>query len=203
MENYWGLTFRNFMDFYHGTTIGGLKELKPFAFPNNNLKEPVVYLTINKQLALHYIKDRNESPMLNINNNGKLIFEEMFSEALEILFKGKSGYIYHCVGDYEINKNTGVLTTATSDKPVPVKDCEFIEDVYEKILEYGKYGMFYREKYEELPEWRHYIIRGWVMKWIKEGNWLNNPESNDFKKFNERWPRYLEEALILSKYDLL
>ena len=191
------------MDFYHGTTVGGLSVLQPFASENTNLNEPVVYLTTNKQLAIHNIKDRRESPMLKICVDGKLIFQEMFNSALELLYKGKSGYIYHCIGDYEINKNVGVMYTATSKKPVPVNDCEFIDDVYEKIMEYEKTGMFIYEKYEDLPQWRHDIIRGWIMKWIKRGNLLNNSEDPEYKKFSERWPKYLREAEVLRKYDLL
>jgi hypothetical protein len=96
-------------DFYHGTIVDRLIELKPFFSENTNLKEPVVYLTTNKQLALHYIKDRLESPMLKICDDGKIIFQEMFSGALKFLYKGKSGYIYHCIGDYEINRNVGIM----------------------------------------------------------------------------------------------
>jgi len=43
------------MNFYHGTQIGGLKELKPFNFPGSNLDIPAVYLTTKRQVALHYI----------------------------------------------------------------------------------------------------------------------------------------------------
>jgi hypothetical protein len=182
------------MDFYHGTIIGGLTDLKPFSLENTNLREPVVYLTTNKQLALHYIKDRKESPMLKICDDGKLIFQEMFSGALEYLYKGKSGYIYHCIGDYEINKNVGVMYTATPKNSVSITDYEYINDVYDKIMEYEKTGMFTYEKYEDLPPWRHEKIKYWVMKWIKEGNWINEPEDNEYKKFMERWPKYMKIA---------
>jgi hypothetical protein len=191
------------MDFYHGTIVGGLTELKPFFSKNTNLKEPVVYLTTNKQLALHYIKDRWESPMLEICEDGKLIFQEMFNGALKFLYKGKSGYIYHCIGDYEINRNVGVMNTSTPNKPVPINDYEYIDDVYEKIMEYEKTGMFIYEKYENLPQWRHDVIRGLVMRWIKGGNWINEPEHPEYKKFMERWPRYLQEAEVLYNNNLL
>ena len=191
------------MDFYHGTIVGDLTELKPFAIGNANLKEPVVYLTTNKQLALHYIKDRTESPMLKICEDGKLIFQEMFSGALEFLYKGKSGYIYHCIGNYEINRNVGVMYTATPNRPVPISDYEYIDDVYEKITKYEETGMFLYEKYEELPQWRHDIIRGLVIRWIKAGNWINEPEHQEYKKFLKRWPKYLKEAEVLNKNNLL
>ena len=191
------------MDFYHGSKIGGLIELKPFPLENINFPEPVVCLTTNKQLALHYIKDTTESPMLNICDDGRLIFQEMFSGALEYLYKGKSGYIYHCIGDYEINEKIGVMYTATSKKHVPVNNCEFIDDVYLKILEYEKTGMFTYEKYENLPQWRHDIIRGIVIRLIKKGNWINDPEHIEYKKFSERWPIYLKEAIVLNASNLL
>jgi len=43
------------LEFYHGSAVGGLTELRPFANIDSNLPEPLVYLTTLKQLALHYI----------------------------------------------------------------------------------------------------------------------------------------------------
>ncbi len=130
------------MDFHHGSIGGGQTELIPFAKSGSNLKKPCVYLTTSKQLALHYILDEKKrppkTPMLKIREDGVLVFQEMFSGALEYLYKGLSGYIYHCVGNYELNKDVKVITCATSSVPVPIKDCEYIEDVYERIMEYEK-----------------------------------------------------------------
>jgi len=44
------------MAFYHGSSVGGLTELKPFAKPRSNLKEPLVYMTSSRQLAAHTLK---------------------------------------------------------------------------------------------------------------------------------------------------
>lgn len=43
------------MEYFHGTIVKGLSELKPKASPFSNLKAPVVYLMTNRQLALHYV----------------------------------------------------------------------------------------------------------------------------------------------------
>ena len=114
------------MEFFHGTTVRGLSELKPHASAFSNLKEPVVYLTTSRQLALHYIWDIKrigvKMPMLDIRSDGTLVFQEMFSGALEYFYKGVSGYIYRCIGDYEINSETGVNTCAVSKAAVPVAD---------------------------------------------------------------------------------
>ena len=146
------------MDFYHGSTVKGLTELKPFAKPNSNLREACVYLTTSRQVALHYISNfRNlpfRSPMLDIKEE-VIVYQEMYSGALELSCKGVSGYIYHCIGDYEMCENHGVKTCAVSYKPVPIVDVEYIDDVFEKIMEYKKQGKFIYEKYEELQiAWR-------------------------------------------------
>jgi len=108
--------------FYHGSSVGGLKELQPVSKPWSNLKEPLVYMTSSKQLAAHYIwpteKYEIKSPMLDIRPDGTLVFQEMFSGALEYFYKGLSGWIYQCDGDYEYNSDAGVFTTAASATPV-------------------------------------------------------------------------------------
>lgn len=195
------------MDFYHGTTKVGLTELKPFVSPYSNLEEPVVYLTTSKQLALHYIWDTEKleikMPMLDIRKDGVLVFQEMFSGALEYFYKGLSGYIYHCVGDYPINDETGIFTCATSSKPVPIEDYEYIDDVYEKIMQYQEQGKFIYEKYETLPQYRYDIIRGIIMRTIKRENLLNNPSDPRYEFYQDKFSQYWREAEVLDQHGLL
>ena len=183
------------MDYYHGSSILGLKELIPFASPFSNLQEAVVYLTTSKQLALHYIWDYNRMavkwPMLNIRDDGVLVFQEMFSGALEFLYKGLSGCIYHCSGDYEINPDSGVLTCATSKQIVPVVDSEYIDDVYTKIIGYES---FIYEKYEDRPQSAHDNIRKTILYQIKRVDLFNNPAHAYYKFFQEKFPEYWKEA---------
>jgi hypothetical protein len=195
------------MDFYHGSTVAGLNELRPFSSPYSNLEEPLVYLTTSKQLALHYIwnteKIATKMPMLKIGQDGVLVFQEMFSGALEYFYKGLSGFIYHCVGDYKPNRDVGVFTCATSTEPVVVHDVEHIHDVYEHIMEYGQYGTFIYEKYENLPQYRYDIIRGHVMRAIKSENMLNDSNHPLYGFYREKYPKYWEEAFVLMKHGLL
>ena len=195
------------MDFYHGTVIGDLIELHPFTKTKNNLKEAYVYLTTSKQLALHYIMDEENRPpkwpMLDIRNDGVLVFQEMFSGALEYFYKGLCGYIYHCIGDYEISVESGVKSCAVSTAPVPIVDYDYINDVYDKIIEYEKYGMFIREKYEELPQYRHDIIRGIIMRTIKKDNLISDKAHSLYNLFHEKYPQYMNEAEVLSNHGLL
>ncbi|MGI6769262.1 MAG: hypothetical protein ACOX5E_00115 [Bacilli bacterium] len=194
------------MNFYHGTQIGGLRELKPFASPTSNLKEACVYLTNRKQVALHYISNFKtlpfSSPMLNIKDD-VIIYQEMYSGALELSCKGVSGYIYHCVGDYKMSEDHGVKSCAVSYVPVPIIGVEYIEDVYKKIMEYKDEGKFIYEKYEELPQYRHDIIRGYFIRAIKAENILNNPQHPHYYLFQEKFPKYWKEAEVLNQNGLL
>lgn len=196
-----------YMDFYHGTTISGLTELKAFNSPYSNLKEACVYLTTSKQLALHYIWNIKQypikSPMLYIRQDGVLVFQEMFSGALEYFYKGLSGYIYHCVGNYKINDDVGVITCATSNEAVPITDFEYIDDVYEKIISYEKQGTFIYERYEDLPQYRYDKIRGIIMRGIKRDDLFNNPNHPNYIFFQEKYPQYWQEAEVLYKNNLL
>jgi len=195
------------MDFYHGSVKEGLTVLKPFDSRRSDLKEPCVFLTLNKQLALFYIWDLNrfpaKVPLLDVRKDGVIVFQEMFSGALEYLYKGLSGYIYHCIGSYELNSSIGINSVALSKNDVEIKDHEFIEDVYERIIEYGKYGLFINEKYEELPPFKHDSIRGWVMRWIKSNNCIRDKDSFLSRFYRDKYPMYWKEAEILDRNSLL
>jgi hypothetical protein len=196
------------MDFYHGSVVSGLTELKPFGGTGNNIKEPLVYLTTDRHLALHYIMDKKSrfgsSPMLNIRDDGVLVFQEMFSGALEYVYKGLSGYIYRCVGDYKLNPSAGVATAATSDTPVPIADCEFIPDVYASILSYAEEGKFIRERYEDLPNYRRDIIRGYVYRWVA-GNkvYVTDPNDEGYRFYSTYYAEFWREAKVLHENGLL
>jgi len=191
------------MDYYHGSSIMGLSELKPYASPTSNLQNPVVYLTTSKQLALHYIWDDKRVgtkwPMLHIRDDGVLVFQEMFSGALEFLYKGLKGCIYRCVGDYDIDPNSGVLTCSTSKNIVPVVDYEAVDDVYEKILDYERKGTFIYDKFEERPLSVHNRIREIIINQIKRVDLFNNPTHAYYDFFQSKFPEYWHEAEELYK----
>jgi len=195
------------MDYYHGSSVIGLTKLKPHASPYSNLQDAVVYLTSSKQLALHYIWDDKRVgvrwPMLHIRDDGVLVFQEMFSGALEFLYKGLSGCIYRCVGDYDIDPNSGVLTCATSKTSVPVTDYELIDDVYEKIRDYEHEGTFIYEKFEERPLSAHNRIREIIINQIKRVDLFNNPTHAYYDFFQVKFPEYWKEARKLYEHNKL
>ena len=179
------------MDFYHGSAVGGLTELRPIASPDSNRPEPLVYLTTLKQLALHYI---TECRMLDIRADGTIVFQEMFSGALAHYYKGISGYIYTCRGDYAINPDSKVRFCATSALPVPVGECEFVEDVYERVMEYGRRGEFIYERYEDLPPWRYDFIQRIVYRQIARKALFYNPSHPEYAFYQAHYGQYLCDA---------
>ena len=142
------------------------------------------------------------SPMLHIKDD-VIVYQEMYSGALELSCKGVSGYIYRCAGDYEMMENNGVKSAAVSYGVVPIADVEYIDDVYGEIMQYKKQGKFVYEKYEDLPQWRHDIIRGHFIKAVKGADLLSNPTHSLHHLFKEKFPKYWKEAEVLDKYGLL
>jgi len=195
------------MTFYHGSSVGGLTELQSFAKSWSNLKEPLVYMTSSKQLAAHYIwptkKYEIKSPMLDIRPDGTLVFQEMFSGALEYFYKGLSGWIYQCDGEFQYNDDAGVFTTATSATPVSIISAEYVEDVYEHIIGYTEQGKFIYEKFESLRPYRHDIIRGIIYRSIKNDDLFNNPTHPNHKFIPNKYPQYWKEAKVLYENGLL
>ena len=194
------------MNYYHGTQIGNLTELIPFSSPGSNLKEAVVYLSTKRQIALHYASDYKKlpfcSPMLDIQDD-LIVYQEMYSGALELSCKGVSGYIYHVIGDYEMSEGHGVKTCAISREIVPVKTVEYITDIYDEIMKYKEQGKFIYENYEDLPQYRHDLIRGHFIRYIKKDNIINNPNHPHYALLQEKFPIYWKEALALNENGLL
>lgn len=195
------------MKFYHGSVIKGLTELQPHTPVGAHSEEPLVYLTTSRQLALHYIWDTRrlgvKMPMLDIRKDGTLVFQEMFSGALEYLYKGVSGYIYHCEGDYSLSPDSGVATSATTSLVVPVIDCEYIDDVYEHILSYAEQGKFVYERYEDLPQWRIDLIRGQILRRIKRYNLICDLAHPSRRFIKDNFSQYWKEAEVLAEHNLL
>lgn len=193
------------MKYYHGSTTKGLTQLHPHISIGAKFQEPRVYLTSNRQLALHYIWDTQrlglKMPMLDIRNDGTLVFQEMFSGALKYFYKGISGYIYQCEGDYPADPN--VPTSVSTNEIVPVIDCEYIDDVYEHILRYEAQGKFIYEHYEDLPQWRIDVIRGQIIRFIKRNDLIADNIHPSRKFIMEKFPQYWAEAQVLYDHNLL
>lgn len=195
------------MKLYYGSTVEGLKELCPHIPIGAHSPKPLVYLSPTRQLALHFIWDTQrlgvKMPMLDIRKDGTVVFQEMFSSALEYLYKGVSGYIYTCEADYQPGEDFLSQCSIAVDTEITVTDCEYIDDVYKHILRYADQGKLIYEHYEDLPQWRLDLIRGQVLRRIKRYDLINDAAHPSRNFIRDNFPQYWAEAKVLSKYSLL
>ena len=141
------------MQAYHGTVKTGLRELRPFAKPSNNLEYACVYLSRSKALAALYIWNKPYK-WLNFNfaEDGHIVYRESFPGALEEFYGGVAGSIYTCEGSFVQDKNTRIQTAVISRESVPVMEEDFIPDALARILEYERQGLLEIRRYEALTE---------------------------------------------------
>lgn len=151
------------MIFYHGSPLAGITELGTRSVTHDQAKASVVYLTPNRAYALFYIRDLDVNYVTcGVTADGFIRYDERFPEQLRTVYKGKSGYLYHCaVGD-------GLEETSTRDvwvshSPVPVGYTEFIPDVYEEILKYEETGQVKVMRYETLTAEQKQDVRDMIL----------------------------------------
>ena len=76
---------------YHGTTVGNLRLLRPFANPHSNLSYPCVYLSTNKALASIYIWNRPYKWMtFEIREDGLPVYNESFKNGLKMCIRDRA-----------------------------------------------------------------------------------------------------------------
>lgn len=179
------------MTAYHGTTVGGLHTLLPFANPHSNLKYPCVYLSANKALSSIYIWNRGYKWMtFEIREDGMPVYNESFKGCLREFYGGAKGYIYTCEGSFETDENTTIKHAVVSREPVKVRDVDIVEDAYERILHYEREGLMIINHFDTLSEEQKRKDRNMVLGAIKRLDLLKgeHPLSGFVaEKFPELW----------------
>lgn len=176
---------------YHGTVVGNLKVLHPFASPHSNLDYPCVYLSTNEALASIYIWNRPYKWMtFEIGEDGVPVYKESFENGLEEFYKGVSGYIYTCSGDFGSDENTGIRHAVISREPVEVLAADIVEDTYARILRYEAEGLLRIDRYTDLTDEQRRKDRNMVLNAIRRLDLLkgNHPLSGFVsEKFPDLW----------------
>ena len=138
--------------FYHGSSVKGIRVLKPFSASHNTIKKPVVYLTPNETLALFYIWSRPyKFVTYSENEEGVVVYTEWYEDQLMDLARGVSGSIYECSDDGNIYA-THMNGVYNSDVPVEVEKETPIDDLYEEILRRIDDGRVIFRTYRSLDE---------------------------------------------------
>lgn len=179
---------------YHGTVIGNIDVLRPFANPDSNLKYPCVYLSVNKALASIYIWNRPFKWMtFEIREDGMPVYNESFANGLREFYSGVKGFIYTCDGPFQTDRNTKISPAVISKEPVPVLETDLVEDAYERILEYERDGLLIINRFETLSEAQRQKDQNMILQTIKNKNLLKG--DHPMAAFvAEKFPDIWEEA---------
>lgn len=180
---------------YHGTVVGDLKVLRPFASPHSNLNYPCVYLSACKALASIYIWNKPYKWMtFEIGGDGVPVYNESFENGLIEFYKGVRGYIYTCSGAFDFDENTGIRHAVLSREPVAVSSVDIVKDAYERILWYEAEGLLKIHHYRDLTDEQRRKDRNMVLNAIRRLDLLKG--EHPLSGFvSEKFPDLWREAL--------
>ena len=135
------------MKFYHGSNNANLKELTTDHYMGK------LYLTDSYSMAIMY----GGCPLRNWNYNKEkdlLILNEVNEKAFEIMYKGKTCYIYTCEVRDAIKDETNISnhTYIVNHNVKLNEEKEIIIDAYEKILELEKEGKVKLNRWEDYSD---------------------------------------------------
>ena len=159
--------------YYHASSIKDLSTLEPH-ISNHNI--PLVYLSKKRENVLVYLSNAIQKYCIEqgleysgvwqkwasygFDKDGVQRIEEYYPDALIDTYKGVSGYIYVAEMVEDSGFQTQIPDAITSEKPVVVTGCEYIDDAYEAIITAEKEGLVRISRYNELsPQ---------MKKWLKD-----------------------------------
>lgn len=159
--------------FYHGSMTAGITELGTNSLTHDESKVKTVYLTPNRTYALLYIRDLEINHVTcGVTSEGYIRYDEQFPDQLSKLYKGVSGYLYHCrdEGNFALTQTRDVWI---SYKPVTIKSVEYIPDVYDELLRYEANGDINVIRYNELTDERKQFYYDMALQYIYKMDFVN------------------------------
>lgn len=154
---------------YHGSSISGLKSLKPSKSTHNKLW---VYASKTREAAVIFISNKGSDLYYDLSSNNDLIElterkEGMFENIFNV-----SGSIYYLNPDNFIDNQTGWSMEVVSDKEVNIIKEEHIDNVYDEIIKLSNEGRIklylYPERPDRIPLDNNDLIPR-VKRWEKNG----------------------------------
>ncbi|MEZ4627126.1 MAG: hypothetical protein R2912_03165 [Eubacteriales bacterium] len=116
---------------YHGSSVGGLQTLQPFTADHG---KPYVYFSTSDISAAFYAARVIDRPYYWVpygySAQGKITYTEVWRNALQEVFGGKTGYVYCCEAeDKNLLRFPTHRSLRLSTDPVPVSHCEKIDNL--------------------------------------------------------------------------
>ena len=151
--------------FYHGTNVGGLKELRPkssnqgkYVYFAKNRLSVFPYLANPCQVALDKKYGKGVKMVdyriaqYRFTPEGKLVFFDVWKNYLEDTFKGQTGYIYYFEDIEGVTRLKSESEIYGLDRPIKVKDVEVIPDIYQELLRLSEEGQVELQFYKDLSD---------------------------------------------------
>lgn len=184
------------MRLYHGSTVGGIKILKPKQADHDR---PYVYMTTMEVVAAFYLCNAVEKPYYwfpyGFTEEGLPIYHELYPNALREVSEGISGYIYEVDADESQIipfKNIPCARLATED--IRVVKSRKIDNAYDLFEEYIRQEKMMVGKYEDKSETELNNWYAMIYDYISEKNMIMTPDCSYAKfvrnKFPWVWAKY-------------
>lgn len=177
------------MTFYHGSPIGNLTELKPVLSEHG---KPYIYFATNPLVALLYAVKPVPKPFsfypYGFDRDGNVVYSEYFENAFEILYKGKSGYLYQCYDLQNTEQPTQINCAYTCDESVKVDKVSHFPDLYEYFKVQENLGIFKIKSFNEISK--------------KEMEMVIEDMENTIEKYNLKEQPQNPMSIFIKKYFL-
>ena len=154
---------------YHGSIIKGLKTIKANAYSHTNNKK-VAYFTEDRVYALICCRKREENFVTMGLREGKQHYYERFPNQLEVLYKGKTGYLYKLHDNKNLVNTT--MHTWESDEDVVVDEYEVVSDIYQEILIEEQKGNIIIHRYEEIDSKEQKMHANYIRDHIEDEDYV-------------------------------
>ena len=179
---------------YHGTIYSGLTELEARS-KLHNTDQQVVYLTDNIPYALLYIWDENhngcsEKHVTGWVHNGVAYYEEQFPDQLKTFYKGVSGYLYAIKKDARFQMLENREGIHYSFQNAVIDKTEYIQDIYEELIQYEKLGKFKVLYYNEQTKQRQEELVHLLSTYILDNDFFRSDDTKSTfmkKYFSKAW----------------
>ena len=168
------------MILYHGSSVGGITELKPFLSEH---KKPYVYLSSNPVVALLYAVKPVPKPYSFYPygfNGEKVVYSEYYKNCFEDIYKGQKGFLYECENVKNAGNPTVITCAYTCENLIRISNCIEIANIYEKFMEYKENGLFEIKPFHSVPCKELNFVYDDLRKTINEyrlRTYLDNPMS--------------------------
>lgn len=177
------------MYLYHGSHIGKIEKLTANSKQYNGKEEKVVYLTSNYAYSLFYIWDQVKNHRIRkyitaYIKDGIVYYEEQFPNQFYEFYNNVKGYVYY------VNESTHFLNGSEESFYISYNDeavtkSDYINNVYEKILEYVDNGLVKILYFNEQTKERQNYLTEMIVQAIVNKQLIgsNNEDELFFKRY--------------------